>query len=162
MDLKEFSNPTHTPTQEIVIMEYINFKSFNIIIPAIIISKSIIKITIPGLIAVDFEIKSASKSTPPGLKCSRSIKPTPIPIIIPPRIALVMIGRCTKPFSGVSQSIMVEVKANPIMALMKYDLSYRRDRRYMGVLIMIMVCPTWIPQTYLINKLIPNIPPFIR
>ncbi len=143
-------------------MEYINFKSFNIIIPAIIISESIIKITIPGLIAVDFEIKSASKSTPPGLICSRNIKPIPIPIIIPPRITFVMIGRCTKPFSGVSKSIMVEVKANPRMALMKYDLSYKSDRRYMGILIMIMVCPTLIPQTYLINKLIPNIPPLIR
>ena len=139
---------THTPTQEIVMREYINFKSFNIIIP--------------GLVAVALEINSASKSTPPGLICCLSIKPTPIPIVIPPIMALVMIGRWTKLFSGVSQSIMVEVNANPRMALKKYDLSYRRDRRYMGILIMIMVCPTWIPQTYLINKLMPNIPPFIR
>lgn len=84
---------THIPTQEIVRMEYINFKSFNIIIPAITISVSIMKITIPGLVAVDFEINSASKSTPPGLICCLSIKPTPIPIVIPPIMALVMIGR---------------------------------------------------------------------
>jgi hypothetical protein len=105
-------------------------------------STSIIKITIPGLIPFDFEIESASKSTPPGLICSHIMKPTPVPIMIPPRIALVMIGRCTKPFSGVSKSIIVEVKANPRIASMKYDLSYRSDRRYMGVLIISMVCPT--------------------
>jgi hypothetical protein len=153
---------TQNPTQDIVMREYINFKSFNIMIPAITMRESMIKIIIPGLVAVVLDINSASKSTPPGLICCLSIKPTPIPIVIPPIMALVMIGRWTKPFSGVSQSIMVEVNANPRMALKKYDLSYRRDRRYMGILIMSMVCPTWIPQTYLINKLMPNIPPFIR
>ena len=80
---------------------------------------SIRNITIPGLMAFDFEIKSANKSIPPGLMCSRIMKPTPIPIVIPPRIALIKIGRCNNPFSGASKSIIVEVKTNPRIALMK-------------------------------------------
>lgn len=80
---------------------------------------SIRNITIPGLMAFDFEINSANKSIPPGLICSRIMKPIPIPIVIPPRIALINIGRCNNPFSGVSQSIIVEVKTNPRIALMK-------------------------------------------
>jgi hypothetical protein len=91
--LKELIKMTHIPTQEIVRSEYISFKSFNMIIPAITMSESIIKIIIPGLVAVVLEINSASKSTPPGLICCLSIKPTPIPIVIPPIMALVMIGR---------------------------------------------------------------------
>ena len=89
------------------------------IIPMIIIKESIIKIIIPGLIDVDLEIKSANKSIPPGLMCSRNIKPIPIPIMIPPRITFVMIGRCTKPFNGVNKSMIVEVKINPRRALIK-------------------------------------------
>jgi hypothetical protein len=112
-----------------VINEYINLKSFKIIIPVIMISASIIKMTMPGLIPFDFEINSANKSTPPGLIWNLNIIPTPIPIIIPPSIALVMIGRCTIPLSGTSKSIIVDVKANPRIALMKYDLSYLSARR---------------------------------
>ena len=81
--------------------------------------ESMTKITMPGLMPVDFEMRSANKSTPPGLICSRSIIPTPIPIMIPHRIAFVMIGRFNKPFKGASQSIMVEVKTSPIIALIK-------------------------------------------
>lgn len=84
---------TQNPTQDIVMREYINFKSFNIIIPAITMRESMIKIMIPGLVAVVLDINSASKSTPPGLICCLSIIPTPIPIVIPPIMALVMIGR---------------------------------------------------------------------
>ena len=81
--------------------------------------ESMTKITMPGLIPVDFEMRSANKSTPPGLICNRSIMPTPIPMMIPPRIAFVMIGRFNKPFKGANQSIMVEVKTSPIIALIK-------------------------------------------
>ena len=45
--------------------------------------ESMTKITMPGLMPVDFEMRSANKSTPPGLICSRSISPTPIPMMIP-------------------------------------------------------------------------------
>ena len=71
--------------------------SFNRRIPVIIMKESMTKITVPGFIPVDFEMRSANKSTPPGLICSRSIMPTPIPMMVPPRIAFVMIGRCNKP-----------------------------------------------------------------
>lgn len=53
---------TQNPTQDIVMREYINFKSFNIIIPAITMRESMIKIIIPGLVAVVLDINSASKS----------------------------------------------------------------------------------------------------
>ena len=78
-----------------------------------------IKITMPGFMPVDFEMRRANKSTPPGLICSRSNMPTPIPMMVPPRIAFVMTGRCNKPFNGDNQSIMVEVKTSPIIALIK-------------------------------------------
>ena len=45
--------------------------------------ESITKITMPGLMPVDFEMRSANKSTPPGLICNRSISPTPIPMVAP-------------------------------------------------------------------------------
>ena len=81
--------------------------------------ESMTKITMPGLMPVDFEMRSANKSTPPGLICSRSISPTPIPMMIPPRIAFVMTGKFNNPFKGANQSIMVEVKTSPIIAFIK-------------------------------------------
>jgi hypothetical protein len=74
------------------------------------------KMIIPGLIAVELAIISASKSTPPGLIWNRSMIPTPIPITIPPRIALDITGRCINPFRGAKRSIAVVVNAKPRMA----------------------------------------------
>ena len=93
--------------------------SFNIRIPEMIMKASMIKIMMPGLMPVDFEMRSPNKSAPPGLIRSRSMRPTPIPIMVPPRMACAITGRCNKPFNGARKSIIVDVKASPITALMK-------------------------------------------
>ncbi len=76
----------------------------------------------PGFTFSVFPNRRANRSTPPGLMWFRNIMPTPIPIITPPKIALVMMGRWNNPFNGANRSIAVDVNTNPRMALVKYFL----------------------------------------
>lgn len=80
------------PTVIMVMMEKKKACFPIVFIPIVTTIPSMIKIKIPTLKEVIFEMNWASRSVPPVLVSSRSIKPMPMPTSKPPKMALIKIG----------------------------------------------------------------------